>query len=115
MRSTRRAVQRLVEKGLLEPQEPSSTPSEASVLIRTVLEGMAATGEPFDADDLRARFKGDGEDALMVRRTLANRPSVLSGVFAGARARGVIVPAGMIRSGRSSRKGNRQMLWKGAI
>lgn len=114
MRSTRRAVQRLVEKGLLEPQEPSSKPSEAGVRIRAVIEDMAESGESFDAEDVRARFAGDGEDALLVRRTLARRPSVLSGAFAGARARGVIVPVGMVRPGRGSRKGNRHMLWKGA-
>lgn len=114
MRSTRRAVQRLTEKGLLEPQEPASRSTEASRLLRDVLEGLAASGEPFDAEDVRARFSGDDEDSLEVRRTLANRPAVMAGVFAGARARGVIEPAGMVRPGRSSRKGNRHMLWRGA-
>ena len=114
MRSTRRAVQRLTEKGLLEPQEPASRSTEASRLLRDVLEGLAASGEPFDAEDVRARFSGDDEDSLEVRRTLANRPAVMAGVFAGARARGLIEPAGMVRPGRSSRKGNRHMLWRGA-
>lgn len=115
MRSTRRAAQRLVEKGLLEPQERSSKPSEAGALLRAVIEDMAESGESFDADDVRSRFDGDGEDALLVRRTLANRPNVMAGAFAGARARGVIVPVGMVRPGRGSRKGNRHMLWRGAL
>lgn len=115
MRSTRRAVQRLTEKGLLGLQEPSCEPSEASQRLRAVLEGMAASGEPFDADDVRTRFDGDDEGDREVRRLLASRPNVMAGVFAGARARGVIEPAGMIRSGRSSRKGNRHMLWMGTI
>ncbi|MCK1804065.1 hypothetical protein MTQ12_13570 [Brevibacterium sp. R8603A2] len=113
MRAVRRSVARLVEKGLLGgPSEPVSEPPEHG-LIRAEIDRLAATGEEFDADTVRRRFAGDDEDSRTVRRALYYRPRLIGALIGGAARRGVISRVGMVRSGRSSRKSGRGMLWTG--
>lgn len=118
MRAVRRAVARLVEKGLVEkglvvPSGPVSVPSEGD-LIRAGIDRLAATGEAFDADTVRSRFAGDDADSIAVREALYHRPRLIAAHIGGAARRGVISPVGMVWSGRSSRKSGRNLLWVGA-
>lgn len=113
MRAARRAVARLVEKGLLVPSEPVPAPSEGD-LIRAEIDRLAATGEAFDADTVRSRFAGDDTDSIIVREALYHRPRLIAAHIGGAARRGVISPVGMVWSGRSSRKSGRNLLWAGA-
>lgn len=70
--------------------------------VRDALDAMIAAGEPFNADDIRARIP-DGVEP--------HSPNLLPAIIGGYAAAGRIKSIGMVRPARASRRYSRNLMW----
>lgn len=72
--------------------------------IKAAIAELAQSGRTFDADDVRA---------LLPEGVVPHSPNLLPAHMGAAAAKGLIVPVGLTRTRRASRRSSRNLLWVG--
>lgn len=85
-----------------------SVEANAGAVIRSVIERLIKSGEPFSADEIRDALEGNEA----VERAMFKRPNLLPAIIGGASRKGLIEPIGIVKPSRPSRHANRNLIWR---